>query len=481
MRWSLVLQVSISWVFLRGISSIPTTLEGPFPPLTVPLDPNLRLGSDDIPMYDPALVKRVPSIFPEQIALALSTPDAMWVSWVTGNAMIGPKVTPLDPSTVASDVVYGTQSGKYSFIAKGKSLVYSQIYPFQGVLNYTSGIIHHVRLTGLLPNTKYYYICGDSSLSVMSEEQTFMTPPSPGPNSYLSRIAIIGDLGLTYNSSTTFKHLMKNNPCMVLIVGDMSYPNNFVSLGDKSAACYKCSFPDEPTRETYQPRWDEWSRFMEPLVSRVPMMVLGGNHDIEPQDGGVTFSAYTARFAVPSDESCSNNALYYSFNAGGTHFVILGAYIDFNKTSAQYAWLEQDLRNVKRNVTPWLIASWHAPSYNSHVRHYQEYECIRQQMEDLLYMYGVDLVFTGHAISSNGQVHAYERMNRVYNYDLNPCGPVHITVGDGGNIEQLDTKYADERGNCPKTPDEPNFGGICPFNYTSGPAKGKFCWNRQPD
>jgi len=34
--------------------------------------------------------------------------------------------------------------------AVGYSLVYSQLYPFEGLQNYTSGIIHHVRLTGIL-------------------------------------------------------------------------------------------------------------------------------------------------------------------------------------------------------------------------------------------------------------------------------------------------------------------------------------------
>lgn len=29
-------------------------------------------------------------------------------------------------------------------------------------------------------------------------------------------------------------------------------------------------------------------------------------------------------------------------------------------------------------------------------------------------------------------VHAYERCNRVYNYTVDPCGPVHVTIGDGG-------------------------------------------------
>lgn len=63
---------------------IPTTLEGPFDPVTTRFDPSLRRGSDDIPMDDPKLKKNVTSMFPEQIALALSTPTSMWVSWVTG-------------------------------------------------------------------------------------------------------------------------------------------------------------------------------------------------------------------------------------------------------------------------------------------------------------------------------------------------------------------------------------------------------------
>lgn len=29
-------------------------------------------------------------------------------------------------------------------------------------------------------------------------------------------------------------------------------------------------------------------------------------------------------------------------------------------------------------------------------------------------------------------MHAYERINPVYNFTLDPCAPVHITVGDGG-------------------------------------------------
>jgi hypothetical protein len=452
----------IAGLFVKDIFSIPTTLEGPYAPVTVPLDPTLRKGSQDLPAYDPRLVKRVPSIFPEQIMLALSTDhQSMWVSWVTGDAQIGPKVTPLDPSSVGTEVNYGTKSGHYSFTANGTSVIYSQTYTEKGHLNYTSGIIHHVLLTGLLPSTRYYYICGDTTLSAISEEHQFMTPPSPGPTNYLPRIAVVGDLGLTYNSSTTIDHLVQNDPSMILMVGDMSYATNYNTTG--------FSHPHAPVHQTYQPRWDAWGRFMEPLVSHVPMMVLGGNHEKETQGGGVKFASYNARFAVPSKESGSDNNLYYSFNAGGVHFVILASYTHYKRTSEQYRWLERDLKQVDRSVTPWLIASWHSPWYNSYKSHYQELECMRQEMEDLLYKYGVDIAFHGH-------VHAYERMNRVYKYGLDPCGPVYITIGDGGNIERLATHHADQPGMCPKTTSVK-----CPFNYTSGPAKGNFCWDKQPE
>lgn len=382
---------------------------------------------------------------------------------------------PLDPASVASEVWYGKESGKYVSRGKGNSTVYTQLYPFEGLSNYTSGIIHHVRIDGLEPGTKYFYKCGDSSIPAMSEEHVFETLPLPSPNAYPHRIAIIGDLGLTSNSSTTIDHVIVNDPSMILMVGDLTYANQYLTTGEKGAPCYSCAFPDAPIRETYQPRWDGWGRFMEPLISSSPMMVIEGNHEIEPQVSGITFKSYLTRYAVPSEESGSNSNFYYSFDAGGIHFVMLGAYVDYNSTGAQYSWLKQDLNQVDRAKTPWLVAAWHPPWYNSYSSHYQEFECMRQEMEALLYQYRVDIVFSGH-------VHAYERMNRVYNYTLDPCGPVYITVGDGGNIEKVDVDHADEPGNCPSAGDNiPEFGGVCHINFSSGPAEGKFCWDKQPE
>ncbi|KAK6930714.1 Iron/zinc purple acid phosphatase-like C-terminal domain [Dillenia turbinata] len=161
---------------------------------------------------------------------------------------------------------------------------------------------------------------------------------------------------------------------------------------------------------------------MQPAVSKVPLMVVEGNHELEKQAENKTFVSYSSRFAFPSEESGSSSTFYYSFNAGGIHFILLGAYIAYEKSGK-------------------------------------------------------------HMLLTISMVHAYERSNRVYNYSLDPCGPVYITDGDGGNREKMATTHADEPGNCPDpftTPD-PIMGGFCAFNFTSGPPASKFCWDRLPD
>ncbi|KAJ0035289.1 hypothetical protein Pint_25438 [Pistacia integerrima] len=385
---------------------IPTTLDGPFKPFTKPLDKSYGGNAIDLPHTDPRVQRTVQGFEPEQISVSLSsTHDSVWISWITGDFQIGDNIQPLDPKSVASFVQYGTLRFSLIHQATGYSQVYSQLYPFKGLKNYTSGIIHHVRLR----------------------------------------------------------------------VGDVSYANMYLTNGT-GANCYSCSFPQSPLQETYQPRWDYWGRFMQPLLSKVPIMVVEGNHEYEEQAENKTFVAYSSRFAFPYKESGSPSTFYYSFNAGGIHFIMLGAYISYDKSGEQYKWLKRDLAKVDREVTPWLVATWHPPWYSTYTAHYREAECMRVAMEELLYQYSVDIVFNGH-------VHAYERSNRVYNYTLDPCGPVYILVGGGGNRERMAITYADEDGNCPKPSSTTDkiLGGFCAFNFTSGPAAGKFCWDRQPD
>ncbi|KAE8670275.1 ERF062 protein [Hibiscus syriacus] len=151
---------------------------------------------------------------------------------------------------------------------------------------------------------------------------------------------------------------------------------------------------------------------MQILTATVPMMVIGGEHEIEKQADNQTFTAYSYRFASTNDESGST--LYYSFDAGAD----------------QYKWLEREWKWKNCYINIELILFSMDKYIYTHTR-----ACTQTHTRDV-------------------NVNAYERSNRVYNYTMDPCGPVYITV-DGFT------------------------GGFCGFNFTSGPASGNFCWNKQ--
>lgn len=88
-------------------------------------------------------------------------------------------------------------------------------------------------------------------------------------------------------------------------------------------------------------------------------------------------------------------------------------------SGAQYAWQKKDLDLVDRTVTPWLVAAWHPPWYNSYSSHYQEFECMRQEMEAILYQYGVDIIFSGHV----SQTLSYPTL-----IDWRACDCNHLTL-----------------------------------------------------
>mmetsp|Transcript_31113 Transcript_31113/g.73960 ORF Transcript_31113/g.73960 Transcript_31113/m.73960 type:complete len:298 (+) Transcript_31113:318-1211(+) len=106
--------------------------------------------------------------------------------------------------------------------------------------------------------------------------------------------------------------------------------------------------------------------------------------------------------------------------------------------SAQYAWLLEDLAQVNRTVTPWLVAVWHTPWYSSNENHKLEAEPMRRRLERLMYDAGVNVVINGH-------VHAYERTHPVFEFERDECAPTYLVVGDAGNYEGPATPWADPK------------------------------------
>jgi hypothetical protein len=299
---------------------------------------------------------------------------------------------------VSSIVEYGTSSGKYTSSAEGEKTDYRYLL-------YKSANVHHVVIGPLETGTLYYYRCGGNG-----PEYSFKTPPAQLPIAF----AVVGDLGQTGWTTSTLQHVQQMNYDVLLLPGDLSY------------ADYR------------QPLWDSFGRLVEPLASSRPWMVTQGNHEIEkiPLLVSTPFKAYNARWKMPYQESGSPSNLYYSFEVAGAHILMLGSYAEFGTDSDQYRWLQGDLSRVNRRKTPWLIALIHAPWYNTNTAHQGEGDDMKDAMEELLHAAKVDIVFAGH-------VHAYERFTRVFKNRPNPCGSVHITIGDGGNREGLASRYED--------------------------------------
>ncbi|KAG1368290.1 Purple acid phosphatase [Cocos nucifera] len=327
--------------------------------------------------------KRRQSSEPQQVHISLAGEKHMRISWIT------------DDESSPSIVKYGTSPGEYTYSSRGESTSYDYLL-------YSSGKIHHVVIGPLEDDTIYYYQCAGQG-----PEFHLKTPPSQFPITF----AVVGDLGQTGWTTSTLDHIVQCKYDVQLVPGDLSY------------ADYQ------------QHLWDSFGELVQPLASARPWMVTEGNHEKEKilffKAG---FQAYNARWKMPYAESGSTSNLYYSFEVAGVHAIMLGSYTEYDKNSDQYAWLKADLAKVDREKTPWLLVLLHAPWYSSNWAHQCEGDAMMAAVEPLLYAAGVDILLAGH-------VHAYERSERVYNGGLDPCGAVHITIGDGGNREGLAQRY----------------------------------------
>lgn len=323
-----------------------------------------------------------------QVHVSLAGAKHMRVSWMS--PANGKNKTPV--------VQYGLTSGNYTSTAIGTSESYSFFL-------YTSGLMNHVVIGPLEDSTIYYYKCGGAG-----KEYKFKTPPPVGRNVPI-KFAAVGDLGQTEWTKSTLSHINNSNYDVLLFAGDLSYA------------------------DYYQPYWDSFGELVEPYASARPWMVTEGNHDVESVPILVeSFRAYNTRWQMPHNESGSDSNLFYSFEVAGVHVIMLGSYTDYDPKSAQFKWLQADLKKVDRSRTPWLIVVLHAPWYNTNHAHQHNGDAMKKAMEQVLYEAHVDILVAGH-------VHAYERTTRVYANNVDPCGIMHITVGDGGNREGLARKF----------------------------------------
>ena len=69
----------------------------------------------------------------------------------------------------------------------------------------------------------------------------------------------------------------------------------------------------------------------------------------------------------------------YSFDYASVHFIMMSTEHNFTQGSPQYDWMEQDLKNVNRSLTPWVIMAGHRAMYTSQMiesKHLKEHQAL---------------------------------------------------------------------------------------------------------
>ncbi|NUN99487.1 MAG: fibronectin type III domain-containing protein [Saprospiraceae bacterium] len=231
-----------------------------------------------------------------------------------------------DPSTtmvIGWDQVSGTTpTVLYDVVDNGQkaALYKSSVKPTFSISS--KGMKNHfARLTGLKPNTVYYFIIKDSE--GVSKRFSFQTAPAD-PNSRISIIAG-GDSRNHREARRDANRLVsKLRPHVILFNGDMT--------GGDTA-----------------PEWREWFDDWQLTIGSdgrlFPLIVARGNHEASNQP-------LIDLFDVKQPD------VYYALNIGGNLIRVYTLNSMIPAGGAQREWLENDLKTVGTQAT-WRIAQYH--------------------------------------------------------------------------------------------------------------------------
>lgn len=279
---------------------------------------------------------------------------------------------------------------------------------------------HALNLTGLLPNTRYYYALADDSTFLPNQDSgaAFITAPVDGTRQPI-RIWALGDCG-TGNSNARnvrdayYNYVGNDHTDMILLLGDNAYDDGTDS--EYQAAIFADMYEDQLRKSVV------WS--------------CPGNHDLRSASSGAQTGVYYDIFTFPRQAEAgglaSGTEAYYSFNYGNVHFIALDSEDSDRSTSGpMMTWLQNDLNAV---TSDWVIVFFHHPPYtkgshdsdNIFDSSGKMWE-MRKDFLPVLEAAGVDLVLSGHS-------HSYERsylLHGHYGFSWNLTSLQVLDNGDG--------------------------------------------------
>ncbi len=280
----------------------------------------------------------------------------------------------------------------------------------QQVSDNTSTTEHIVNVTGLSPNTKYFYNIGTTTAVLQTSNQHyFYTFPTAGLNTELkTRVWLTGDCGTGLPLQTSVKNAFQN------YVGSSTYINLWLLLGDNA-------YTNGDDLEYQTNFFGQYQN--DRIMKQTPLFPTPGNHDYYSSAQNLRTGAYFQNFSLPTNAEAGGLASgtegYYSFNYNDIHFISLDSYGTFGANNErlsdttinnpQIVWLKADLA---ANTQRWTILYWHHPPYTmgSHSSdgggQDAELVPIREKTIKMLDNYKVDLILCGHS-------HDYERTRLI--------------------------------------------------------------------
>jgi len=283
---------------------------------------------------------------------------------------------------------------------------------------------HELSVSGLTPNTKYFYEISDSdSAYVPGNSEMFVITSPPAATKQFVRAWILGDAGTAnqnqYNVRDRYYEYVEaapnaqNQTDMMLFLGDNAYSDG--------------------TDSEYQSAlFDVYSDMLKKTVAWSTL----GNHDGHSATSSTQSGPYYDIFSFPTageaGGTSSGTEAYYSFDYANIHFIVLESHQLYNNTT-QMDWC---LADIQATTQDWIVAFFHHPAYTkgSHDSDIEkELVAMRNNFIPMLEENGVDLVLSGHS-------HSYERsyfINGHYGI-ASTFDPVLHTVGPNGNLSGKD-------------------------------------------
>ena len=292
-----------------------------------------------------------------------------------------------------------------------------------------TSFIHTVTLQNLQPGTEYEYRlgCGDK-------------------RSEWFRLTAVETNAVTQGNATTAKGntaTAQGNKYKALIFPDSqsasykSWENVAMPAWQRNQdARFFIIMGDLVDNGEHAYQWNEWFTRIRPMITRIPVAPVPGNHETYTSDWKVRMPlAYLHYFQLPEGAPEKYRNQFYSFDYGDVHFVVLNNLMremeqfQPDMLQEQLAWFRADMEKTKKK---WKIVLMHKDvlRYGFLTRKTPRTEGISEEGKifmPLFDQYGVDVVLTAH-------LHTYRNRGRIYNFARSDKGPLYILTGVAGDV-----------------------------------------------